>query len=435
MSSQPPSNPEIILHDSPTASPALIEALNSHLPFSLPVLRRIQFASKFPGGSTPSTHILYASFNKNDDGSTSTTTISTPGKVGEEEKDATTKRNHCAAAYLDLSRYPETQAWFYSTLEDFHPDETAPFTPQRQPTEEEERQSDALTMAILQRMYEISDRPQPHPSPAGTGSKNGNESGIQNARKPQHKHTVLIGSLHETIRQRLLKMGVRMEKTKNIPPEVEWEFCNKWLFWVEELPDFAASLSINGNGNGSGGGEGEDVDMELSLRQPNSGNSNNTGPGTSTGNGNVKGGEGEQSTKIKIKFDKARRQDIPLIRSRTSIDRKEETLLRLPSLVLRRVNQQTNPGKEEEELIAWAFTALDGTLMTLHVEPPYRGSGLAKLIASKIMRDHIRDYGPDGWGAADVFVQNTQSQGVCRSIGGTKWWTLSWAVVDLASVV
>lgn len=50
------------------------------------------------------------------------------------------------------------------------------------------------------------------------------------------------------------------------------------------------------------------------------------------------------------------------------------------------------------------------------------------------MRDHIRDYGDDGWGAADVFVANVRSQGVCRSIGGRVGWLLSWAVVDLATV-
>jgi hypothetical protein len=42
------------------------------------------------------------------------------------------------------------------------------------------------------------------------------------------------------------------------------------------------------------------------------------------------------------------------------------------------------------------------------------------------MREHVSDYGDDGWGAADVFVGNTQSQALCRSIGGKKSWILSW---------
>jgi hypothetical protein len=42
------------------------------------------------------------------------------------------------------------------------------------------------------------------------------------------------------------------------------------------------------------------------------------------------------------------------------------------------------------------------------------------------MRDHLRDYGDDGWGAADVFVLNDKSKGFCRSIGGKLSWTISW---------
>lgn len=69
---------------------------------------------------------------------------------------------------------------------------------------------------------------------------------------------------------------------------------------------------------------------------------------------------------------------------------------------------------------------LDGTLMTLHVEEPYRGKGLAKTLARRLMRDHLKDYGDDGWGAADVFVSNMKSQAVCKSLGGKLSWIVSW---------
>jgi hypothetical protein len=42
------------------------------------------------------------------------------------------------------------------------------------------------------------------------------------------------------------------------------------------------------------------------------------------------------------------------------------------------------------------------------------------------MREHIQDYGDDGWGAADVFEGNYKSQALCRSIGGKNSWTHSW---------
>jgi hypothetical protein len=42
------------------------------------------------------------------------------------------------------------------------------------------------------------------------------------------------------------------------------------------------------------------------------------------------------------------------------------------------------------------------------------------------MREHLQDYGDDGWGAADVFEGNLASQAFCRSIGGKLSWTISW---------
>lgn len=90
------------------------------------------------------------------------------------------------------------------------------------------------------------------------------------------------------------------------------------------------------------------------------------------------------------------------------------------------------------------IAGLDGTIMTVHVEvsvelanglllsttddvqEPYRRLGLAKALACKLMREHLPKYGDDGWGAADVFVENHKSQAMCRSIGGKVGWTLSW---------
>ncbi len=76
--------------------------------------------------------------------------------------------------------------------------------------------------------------------------------------------------------------------------------------------------------------------------------------------------------------------------------------------------------------IAWAFLHMDGTLSTLHCEEPYRGRGIAKAVAIKIIRDRNGDYGDDGWCLADVHVDNLKSQGVCRSIGGKVAWKTAW---------
>jgi hypothetical protein len=69
----------------------VLSVLEQHLPYSLPVLRRLQFMS-FPGGQTPDSHVL--------------STL---------DKDL--QSQEFAVAYLDFSRGPETEMWLYSSIE------------------------------------------------------------------------------------------------------------------------------------------------------------------------------------------------------------------------------------------------------------------------------------------------------------------------------
>ncbi|KAG7293023.1 hypothetical protein NEMBOFW57_003068 [Staphylotrichum longicolle] len=181
----------ILLTDTPQPSTPLLTLLESHLPHSLPVLRRLQFALKFLGGSTPHTHVLYARYDDDDNNNNNN---------GEEQQQQTngegagerrgTRKGHFAAACVDLSRAPETEVWVYSSLEDGV-----------------NRGGGCIAAATESRRKED-----------GAGMK------------------VLIGSLHETVRQGLLARGVEMDKSANIGPELDWEFCGKWLFRVEDLP-------------------------------------------------------------------------------------------------------------------------------------------------------------------------------------------------------
>ncbi|KXX75109.1 hypothetical protein MMYC01_207637 [Madurella mycetomatis] len=329
--------PKILLTDSPTPPAPLLALLHAHLPYSLPVLRRLQFARNFPGGATPHTH----------------------------DQD----KQQFAAAYVDLSRAPETQCWLYSTLEDGSPaggsgdgggncldhqggrsEHGGEEERKEEGEEEEEEAAIDLVLAVLRRVRAIA------LAIAGADGK-----------------AVLVGSLHEGVRQGLLARGVVMHKTPNVPDDWDWEFCGKWLFQVEELP-----LLAHG---------------EPPL------------PG--------------------MRWDRVRREDVGLVLSRTSIARQEATLLMLPSIAVRLADGTP---------VAWGFMGPDGSLITLHVEEPYRRLGLAKSVACRLMRDHLKDYGDDGWGAADVFVLNHKSQAMCKSIGGKFGWTMSWAMVVPSSV-
>lgn len=84
-----------------TEAPAvLLDLLSAHLPFSLPLLRRLQF-TRLKGGLTPSSRILFAS--------------ETNQPPHGEDVD---RSMHFTAAYIDPAAGPETQMWIYSTLED-----------------------------------------------------------------------------------------------------------------------------------------------------------------------------------------------------------------------------------------------------------------------------------------------------------------------------
>ncbi|KAK4449233.1 hypothetical protein QBC34DRAFT_405359 [Podospora aff. communis PSN243] len=322
--------PNITLQDTPSPPAPLITLLTSHLPHSLPVLRRLQSCLSL-SASTPQTHILYAS-------------------------SLTTFPNHFAAAYLDLTRSPETECWLYSTLEDastsYPPSNLSLSLPQ-----EEAQLCDELVMAILRRARLLEE-----------------ELSGEGVVRTVGKGKMVLGSLNEVVRQRIMKRGVQMAKTAAVEEAVEWEFCGKWLFRVEELP--------------------------------------------------FGGRDGLEELEEGVIWDVCRRGDVRIVQSRTVVPRLEATLLMLPSTVLRLENGTP---------VAWAFLGLDGTFMTLHVEEAYRGKGLAKALACRLIRDHLKTYGDDGWGAADVFVSNVKSRAVCKSIGGKPCWTSSWAILDLSS--
>lgn len=78
----------------------LLDLLSAHLPFSVPLLRRLQ-ATKWKGGLNPTSRILFAADDRE------------PPQIA----DASHGR-HFTAAYVDPAAGPETQMWIYSTLED-----------------------------------------------------------------------------------------------------------------------------------------------------------------------------------------------------------------------------------------------------------------------------------------------------------------------------
>ncbi|GKT47824.1 uncharacterized protein ColSpa_08005 [Colletotrichum spaethianum] len=76
------------------------------------------------------------------------------------------------------------------------------------------------------------------------------------------------------------------------------------------------------------------------------------------------------------------------------------------------------------------YKGTDGSLSSLHCEPPYRQRGYAKALAAKLFKRNSSDYGPDGWASADVAPDNLGSRGMCKSLNGKHAWNCSWNILQ-----
>ena len=117
-----------------------------------------------------------------------------------------------------------------------------------------------------------------------------------------------------------------------------------------------------------------------------------------------------------------------IVLSRTAIPRQAQTLMLLPSLGV----------FDKDTLIAWAFLGTDASLSSLHVEPAFRGKGLAKTLAVRLFREKSSLYNAgevDGEAYTslhcDVAPENHSSNGVCKSLGGQVISHVRWLRIDV----
>lgn len=124
-----------------------------------------------------------------------------------------------------------------------------------------------------------------------------------------------------------------------------------------------------------------------------------------------------------------------LVRSRTQIPRQDRTLAILPNIGI--FPDVPHPQQAHRKPIAWVFVGLDASLTTLHVEPEWRGRGLAKAITKKLFREKMGLFWEDGvtkWAHGYVIRGNKESEGMCRSLNGSSDWDVYWVRVDLSRV-
>ncbi|KAL7914281.1 hypothetical protein GGI35DRAFT_238632 [Trichoderma velutinum] len=293
----------------------LVGLLTPDLPYSLPLLRRLQ-STKFNYGTSPHARIVFIC----------DTELSSGEPVDQYQSKAYT------AAYLDFSK-PETQMYIYSSLE--HP-----------------RNRDNVSNRHL---YE--------PQLAELVKE---VIRLRNEYKQELLFTdpdrILIGSLHSDVRSILEKFNGRVQPRPSGP-------YDKWLIKREELPVLDETIPSG------------------------------------------------------MYWDSANLEDCQLVVSRTEIPRTAQALVNLPNLMIKR---------EDKTPIAWALLGNDGSLMSVHVEEPYRRQGLAKKLAAKLLREKATRFGDDGWLCADVSPSNVSSRAMCKSLNGKPDWVTSWILLVLS---
>lgn len=323
---------------SPAAITAVLSALRPHLPCSLPLYRRIQFAH-----FSPSARIL-TSFPPS-----SSTSPATPW----------------VACFSDPDRGPETQVHVFGSWE---------ADPRQEADEELVRE--LLVELLREGGYAPARRSE------AVQAREAAVDGYDAA--GDERHLVLMGSVHERtarIVAGLVELELGWVKEDGLP--------NRWNKWVFDLREVC----------------GEMKDLPDGLRW------------------------GTMGTK-----------HYEVVRARTSIPRKDRTLSMLPQVAIFPTDRQDDEGNP----VAWLFLGVDSSLTTLHVEPEYRGKGLAKALAYRAWAEHLDSYrtnfAPDGealderWAHADVAEDNTSSNAVCKSLGGKIEWADYWMKIDLTKM-
>lgn len=355
------------------ATAAQLRLLEAHLPYSIGLLRRLQSAAgaleggasafpadstRLPDGTSEWAHVLFVY-----DG---------------DEEEPTPATASFAAAYVDLSKAPETQVWLYASDEDVDGSDDGTAVPQVDrgaaltaawPPARHER-AGRLVRALFRRVRTLAREQAPH-VPAIV------------AHCTEHVKVNMHEALRHVVRPRT--GGVGQGEGAFVPPSAEkphivgpyWDAYDRWLFRLEDVP--AESRQADGL-------------VVRGLDHP-------------------------------LRWDVVHQADVPLVKSRTHIVRQEETLLLVPSAGLR----------DNGTLIAWAFLGLDGSIWTLHCEEAYRGRGIAKALAARLIRRYNGVFSDDGWCQADVAATNPASQAVCRSLGGKRTWSSSWNLLDYDS--
>ena len=405
------------IHHHPNPSTTLIPLLESHLPQSAPLLRRIQHELIYPS----KTAFILSTIPP-----TPPTTRDTPNATSPEPN--TTNKTPWLASHIDLFRGRETQITLYSSLEQTSklrplPSQTVAkinFPTQIAELTAAEREQDLARDQLLALLRYVNAHLLPeYLASYPNGVYGFHEPGKVPAAAPT---AFLVGSIHTGVLGLLTESGVNGLEGVPVPwagigihrvdvPLGKYVFGSRRV--VEgKMDGDGDGVVVNGNGNGHGT------------------NINTVSSDTHFDEGNT------LPERYSFRNIPSEPEVFGLVRSRTRIFRSDETLEKMNGVGIYYDGDTERDEKGRDQMpIAWAFISNDGSLATLHVERDHRGKGFAgKLVKETVRRAMSGVYSSvvrDGYWHADVEKGNIASKRVMEKIGGRMEWTVAWVVVEV----
>ncbi|OJJ99454.1 hypothetical protein ASPACDRAFT_120898 [Aspergillus aculeatus ATCC 16872] len=431
MEQDPNSEPVVVIHEHPpstwtSSTTGILPRLQSHLPYSIPLLRRIQHHLAHP----TSTATVLATFPAVHQHETPRSTAA-----------AAPKEEPWLTAYIDLHAGRETQVVIYSSAEaDSSVDVSLPSSATNAPGPTSTGTGSPLSLSLLSSQHSQTIRRQllalfqyikTHLLPEYTAHLAAAEPVTATATATDHQlpppppQAFLIGNLHTGLLAVLFAGQTQTEKDEHALAAAYTSGLGSVSFVpglkvhrYDHAPyvKYLFGREVVCPRDGSATAEPAKDGFRFHTR------------------------DGRQGVQ---------RQHFALVRSRTVIPRSDATLAMLPGAAVYAQTSGTVDGGEEEETenpVAWAFLGPDGSLATLHVEAEYRGQGLAGRVAREAMRRGMvedgRWWNGEGEGEEDttedgmlvhtnVAMGNGASRRVMEKLGGRVGWTVTWTVVEV----
>ncbi|KAJ9614510.1 hypothetical protein H2200_002647 [Cladophialophora chaetospira] len=389
---------------SPEQIAPLLNKLGSHLPYSIPLVRRIQFYLHHP--ISPTARIFVAAVVESRGGQGHVDGLSDEARDGTGDSgeldlwllEPQSRKHPWITAHVDLAFAGQTAVWVYgsweSDLEDPMPSSLADSMEALELTHAEPHPTRKALMRVLFDYISVELIPLRPTSPSEEWL--GLERTGKYLSKPYSRDKVLFG----TVSEKLWALFPREARTRTDPDY--W----KYIFKVDSKPQRQV--------------EGRDSNVPV--------------PSLPAG----------------YSFGVMKDENLQMVLDRTPIPRTLNTLRQFVSVGLFHESSQIP--------IGWGFLGKDASLSSLHTEPEHRGKGLAVALGAELLRkQHITTSSDDGqerggreggeingqvkgeggftWAHADVSKNNKASLRVMEKLGGKPTWMVMWTEVNMSEVL